>query len=139
HLATASSELAGEMAKIGVRVEVADAKEKSLPASLRSAQDSSRWLLRKHDGNDRSLAGSIQALCRYAQIDHEFRIRDGHGGVNSREIEDRIQQWLCSGLIPPDTLMRDNTRQPLRCHYDSETQLQTIPERIQRRGSSAGA
>ena len=94
HLATASSELAGEMAKIGVRVEVADAKEKSLPASLRSAQDSSRWLLRKHDGNDRSLAGSIQALCRYAQIDHEFRIRDGHGGVNSREIEDRIQQWL---------------------------------------------
>ena len=42
HLATASSELAGEMAKIGVRVEVADTKEKSLPASLRSAQDSSR-------------------------------------------------------------------------------------------------
>ncbi|WP_029894970.1 hypothetical protein [Desulfohalovibrio reitneri] len=94
HLATASSELAGAMAKMGVRVEVADAKEKSLPASLRSAQDSSRWLLRKHDGNDRSLAGAIQALCRYAQIDHDFRVRDGHRGVNSREVEDRIQQWL---------------------------------------------
>ena len=87
HIATASPELIGEMAKIGVQVEVADAKEKSLPASLRSAQDSSRWLLRKHDGNDRSLAGAIQALCRYAQIDHDFRVRDGHRGVNSREVE----------------------------------------------------
>lgn len=94
HLATASPELVEEMAKIGVRVEVADAKEKSLPASLRSAQDSSRWLLRKHDGNDRSLAGSIQALCRYAQVDHDFRVRDGHRGVSNREVEDRIQQWL---------------------------------------------
>jgi len=82
------------MAKIGVRVEVADAKEKSLPASLRSAQDSSRWLLRKHDGNDRSLTGSIQALCRYAQADHDFRARDGQRGVNRREVEDRVQQWL---------------------------------------------
>ncbi len=94
HLATASPELMRELAKIGVRVEVADAKEKSLPASLRSAQDSSRWLLRKQDGNDRSLTGSIQALCRYAQVDHDFRVRDGHRGVNSREVEDRIQQWL---------------------------------------------
>lgn len=94
HIATASPELVGEMAKIGVQIEVADAKEKSLPASLRSAQDSSRWLLRKHDGNDRSLTGSIQALCRYAQADHDFRARDGQRGVNSREVEDRVQQWL---------------------------------------------
>jgi hypothetical protein len=85
HLATASPEMVEKMAKIGVQVEVADAKEKSLPASLRSAQDSSRWLLRKHDGNDRSLSGSIRALCRYAQGDHDFRVRDGHRGVNSRE------------------------------------------------------
>jgi len=76
HLSKASPELVEEMAKIGVQVKVADAKDKSLPASLRSAQDSSRWLLRKHDGNDRSLTGSIQALCRYAQYDHNFRIKD---------------------------------------------------------------
>ena len=94
HLATACPNLAGEMAKIGVQVEVADAKEKSLPASLRSAQDSSRWLMRKYDGNDRSLTGAIQTLCQYAQIDHNFRVRAGHRGVNSREVEDRIQQWL---------------------------------------------
>jgi hypothetical protein len=39
------------MAKIEVQVEVADAKEKSLPASLRSAQKSSRWLLGRQLGN----------------------------------------------------------------------------------------
>ena len=94
HLATASPELVEEMAKIDVRIDVADAREKSLPASLRSAQNSSRWLLRKQDGNDRSLTGSIQALCRYAQVDHDFRVRDGHRGVHSHEIEDKIQQWL---------------------------------------------
>ena len=94
HLAAASPELVRDMAKIGVKVEVADAKEKSLPASLRSAQDSSRWLLRKYDGKDQSLTGSIQALCRDAQNDHDFRVRGGHRGVNSREVEDRIQQWM---------------------------------------------
>jgi len=96
YLATASPELVRDMAEIGVQVEVADANEKSLPASLRSAQDSSRWLLRKHDGKDQSLTGSIQALCRDAQYDHDFRVRDGHRGVNSREVEDRIQQWLAA-------------------------------------------
>ena len=94
HLATASPELVEEMAKIDVRIDVADAREKSLPASLRSAQNASRWLLRKQDGNDRSLIGSVQVLCRYAQVDHDFRVRDGHRGVNSHEIEDKIQQWL---------------------------------------------
>ena len=94
HLAMASLELTREIAKFGVQVEVADAKEKSLPISMRSAQDSSRWLLRKHDGNDRSLTGSIQALCRSAQDDHNFCIRDGSKCVNSREVQDRIQQWL---------------------------------------------
>jgi len=105
HLTTASPELAGEKAKIGVQVEVADAKEKSLPASLRSAQDSSRWLLRNHDGKDRSLTGSIQALCRYAQYDHDFRVRDGHRGVNSRKVENRIQQWLAlPAQVPVSTV-----------------------------------
>lgn len=106
HLATASPELAGEMAKIEVQVEVADAGEKSLPASLRSAQDSSRWLMGKRERTDRSLTGSIQALCRDAQHDHEFHVRCGHRGVHSREVEDRIQQWLAlpiQGPVPAGT------------------------------------
>jgi hypothetical protein len=94
HLAMASPELVQEMAKIQVQVEVADTKEKSLPASLRSAQDSCRWLLGKHDKEDRSLAGAIQALCRDAQYNHDFHARSDHKGVNGREVKDRIQQWL---------------------------------------------
>ncbi len=93
HLAAASPELARDLAKIGVQVEIAGAKEKSLPASLRSAQNASRWLQRKDSGTDRSLLGSIQALCREARKDHEFRISGRYRGVSGREVEDRIQQW----------------------------------------------
>ena len=103
HLAKASPELVQDMAKIGVRVEVADALEKSLPASLGSAQGASRWLLRKHKGNDRSLAGSIQALCRYAQDDHDFGVGERRIGANSREVEDRIRQWLALTAQVPET------------------------------------
>lgn len=94
HLALASPELVWDMAKIEVQVEVADAKEKSLPASLRSAQNSSRWLLGKHDRKDPSLTGSIQALCRDAQYDHDFHVRSGYRGAHSREVKNRMQQWL---------------------------------------------
>ncbi|WP_288367805.1 hypothetical protein [uncultured Alcanivorax sp.] len=103
HLAAASPALVRDMAKIGIQVEVADAKEKSLPASLRSAQDSSRWLLRKHDGNARPLTRSIQALCRCAQVDHEFRVREDHRGVNSRAVEARVRQWLALPVEVPVT------------------------------------
>jgi hypothetical protein len=41
HLAMAGPKLTADMAHIGVRLEVAGAREKSLPASLRSAQDAS--------------------------------------------------------------------------------------------------
>ncbi|MFQ2319561.1 hypothetical protein ACK32N_20570 [Aeromonas caviae] len=94
YLAAACPELVQNMAKIGVRVEVADAKDKSLPASLRAAQESSRWLLRKHDRNDRSLARAIQSFCRYAQDGHNFRVMNSLSCVNSREVEDRVLQWL---------------------------------------------
>ncbi len=33
---------------------------------------------------------------------------------------------ICTGLLEPDTLMRDNNRQTLRCHYESETHIQAI-------------
>jgi len=33
---------------------------------------------------------------------------------------------LCSGLIAPDTLIRDNYYQLLRCHNESETNIQTV-------------
>jgi len=94
HLATASPGLVEEMALIGVRVEVADGKDKSFPTSLRSAQDSSRWLRRTQDGNDLSLTSSIQTLCQYAQINHDSCFKEGHRGINTHKDEDKIQQWL---------------------------------------------
>lgn len=102
HLALASPGLIVDMAKIEVKVEVADAREKSLRASLRSTQDSSKWLLGKHDRKDRSLTGSIQALCRDAQYDHDFHVSGSHRGVNSREVEERIQQWLALTAQRPE-------------------------------------
>ena len=36
----------------------------------------------------------------------------------------------CTGLIEPDTLMRDNNRQTLRCHYGAETNIQAIHQRV---------
>ena len=106
HLALASPELVRDMAKIGVQVKVADAKEKSLPASLRSAQGFSREMLGKCDRKDLSMTASIQALCQDAQNDHDFQVRGGHRGMNSRKIEDKIQQWLAlpiQGPVPPLT------------------------------------
>jgi len=106
HLVMDSPELVSEMAKIGVRVHVADAKEKSLPASLRSAQNSSKWLLmmERYDRKTCSLTESIQALCRAAYYKHNFQIRGGYRGTNSREVEDRIQQWLALPTQVPELI-----------------------------------
>ncbi len=57
-------------------------------------------------------------------------------------VEDRIKDYYnnvpnCSGLMEPDTLMRDNNSQSERCHNERKTNLQAIPERIQRRGRGA--
>ena len=106
HVTKACPELVRDMEKIKVQVEVADAKEKSLPASLRSAQNSSKWLTRRNGNKDRSLSGATQALCQDAQYDHDIHVRSGLRGVNSREVENRIQQWLSlpvQGPLPKRT------------------------------------
>ncbi len=94
HLATASPELIQSMAKIEVRVEVADAKEKSLPASLRAAQNASKWLVKGYNNKERPLTIDIQGLCHGAQHDHDLHAWIGCGGVSSREVKDRLQRWL---------------------------------------------
>lgn len=101
HLAAACPGLAGDMSKIGVHVEVADSKEKSLPGSLRSAQDSCRWLPRQHIRSDWAPPGAMQALCRDAQKEHDFDVREDHRGLHSREVNDRIRQWLALPMHAP--------------------------------------
>ena len=38
-----------------------------------------------------------------------------------------ISICICSGLIAPDILIRDNICQLLRCHYESKANVQTVP------------
>lgn len=105
HLAHADPALSVDMAKIGVQLEIADAKDKSLPASLRSAQDAGRWLSKKRDENDPSLAEAIQALCRDAQNDHDSSARSGPRGLSNRELEGRIEQWLAQPARQPESIL----------------------------------
>ena len=101
HVIKACPELVQDLSKNKVKVEIAGPKEKSLPASLRSAQDSSKWLLARHDNKDLSLFGATQALCQDAQHDHNFHVRDGLRGANSRKVENKIQQWLALPVNEP--------------------------------------
>jgi hypothetical protein len=100
-LAIASPNLAGEMAKIGVRVEVADAREKSLPASLRSAQGASQWLWRKHKPKDLPALETIRALCENAQYDYDFHESKGFNSISNRKVLDRVEQWLALPVQQP--------------------------------------
>ncbi len=101
HLAAACPDLVEGMAEIGVRVEIAGAKEKSLPASLRSAQDAAQWLRRRVKGNEPLPVETVRDLCRYAQQDHDFRFRDGHRYVYNHRQEARVQQWLALPALVP--------------------------------------
>lgn len=93
HLAKASPNLKLELGKVGVEIKVVDAKNKSLSASLRSAQDSSRWLLDTHSNKDKSLSESIKALCLDAQRDHDYSVMDGRS-TRSRKEKEKVKQWM---------------------------------------------
>lgn len=86
YVAQADPGLAEDLARIGVRLEIADAKDKALPASLCTAQDASRWLWQRHNPVDFSLTTCIEALCIDAQVDHDRRARRGPRGLSNIEI-----------------------------------------------------
>jgi hypothetical protein len=94
YLAQADPALAADIAKIGVRLEVADAKDKTVPSSLRSAQDASRWLSKGHDPVDLPLTASVDALYCDAHEDHDWRAGPGPLRLSNRKLEDSIERWL---------------------------------------------
>jgi len=94
HVPQADPVLANDLARIGVHLEVADAKDKTVPASLRSAHNASQWLLRRHDPIDLSLMASLEALCLDAQEDHNWSARRGPRGLSNRKLEEDIERWL---------------------------------------------
>lgn len=100
HLAAASPGLIDEMARTGVQVEIASPKEKSLPGSLRSAQEASRCLLMAYQGEQTEfIAESAQLLCKLAR-DSRRCIVGGQG----QKVEDAIQKWLSLAPREPESL-----------------------------------
>jgi len=103
YVAKASPNLAREMAKIGVQVVVADAKDKTFPTALRSAQDASKGILWKPSRDDLTLAGSVRSLCQIFQKDHDWHSQYGPSGLHSQAVTERIRQWMAlpeQGPIP---------------------------------------
>lgn len=106
HLAQASPKLGQDLAQMGINVEVANAKEKSLPASLRSAQDASkwlnRWLPRENNKRVHTLSEAVHTLCQIAQLKHDSSMNDPLRDRYGRE-KDKLKEWLelpVQGPIP---------------------------------------
>lgn len=108
YVAQADPELVADLARIGVRLEVADAKDKAVPASLRSAHDASRWLSRRHDPVDLSLAASVEALCLDAHADHDWLASRSPRGLSNRKLEHSIAQWLNLPMRQPPSVRLEN-------------------------------
>jgi hypothetical protein len=110
NVAQADPGLAADVARIGVRLEVADAKDKdkTAPASLRSAHDDSQWLSQRHYPIDLSLAACVEALCLDAQEDHDRNARRGPRGLSNRKLEDSIEQWLSLPMRQPPSLLLED-------------------------------
>jgi hypothetical protein len=109
-VAQADPALAVNLAKIGTRLEVADPKDKTVPASLRSAHDDSRWLSQRHDPVDLSLAACVEALCLDAQEAHNRSARRGPRGLSNRKLEDSIKQWLSLPMREPPSVPLENLK-----------------------------
>lgn len=109
HLAQSDPTLAVNLGRFGVRLEVADGKDKSLPASLRSAQDAARWLSRRYTPIGTSIDAAIDALCKDAQADHDFSTRCAPRGLSNRDLEGRIEQWLSLPMQQPASIAFEGT------------------------------
>jgi hypothetical protein len=108
NVAQADPGLVADLARIGVRLEIADAKDKTVPASLRSAHDASRWLSRRNDPIDLSLAASVEALCLDTQEDHNWSARRGSRRLSNKKLEDSIEQWLNLPMRAPSSVLPEN-------------------------------
>lgn len=108
HVASACPDLASNLARIGVRLTITDTTDKVHPAALRSAQDAARWL---RDAGTEGLADHdpILAFCQDAARDHRYDTEGGPQATASREMRQRIEQWLAlpvrkAGSLPIDSM-----------------------------------
>ncbi len=98
YLAKASPSLYAEMASIGVRLEIADGRDKSFPTSLRYAQEGAMWLLKRNRGTDSSIGEAVRALCRDAHSEHVYSTSSPPSRPDREELTDQITQWLALPL-----------------------------------------
>ncbi|MQT12927.1 hypothetical protein [Segnochrobactrum spirostomi] len=103
-LALSDPGLADYLAGIGIRLEIAGAKDKTVPASLRWAHDCSRWLSQRHKPIDLSLNACIEALCQDARDDHAWNARRTDDGLSKTKLEMRIEKWLNLPMRVPPSL-----------------------------------
>ncbi|WP_200835065.1 hypothetical protein [Phyllobacterium salinisoli] len=102
HLAQSDPALEADLAKIGVGLEIAGPREKSLPASLRSAQEKSRWLSSRSISQSMPADEAITTFSADALVDHVWRARDRRRDHGDRELEDRMKAWLALPSRDPD-------------------------------------
>lgn len=104
YLSRADPGLADDLAGIEVRLEFADAKDKTVSAALRWAQDKARWLRRSHPPTSSSLTAGVEALCLDAQISHAADARCQFHASGDKKLEDRIKRWTSLPIREPTPL-----------------------------------
>lgn len=102
NLAQSDPSLEADLAKIGVGLKIAGPHEKSLPASLRSAQDKARWISSSSRSEASPVDQVITAFSGDALIDHNWRSRDRRRDFGDRELNEGIEAWLGLPYREPD-------------------------------------
>ncbi|MCZ7977516.1 hypothetical protein O9X80_23770 [Agrobacterium salinitolerans] len=102
YLAQSDPTLVEDLAKIGVVLETAGPREKVLPASLRSAQEESRWLSGKSLSGAMPADHAIKAFSDDALADHIWKAGDRHRSLGHRALEERMEAWLALPDRAPD-------------------------------------
>ena len=108
HLAQSDPALKTDLAKIGVALEVAGPREKSLPASLRTAQEKCRWLPSSSTSQSMPADQAIAAFSADALAHHIWRARDRRRDLGDRELEERLEAWLALSSRDPNPSFATN-------------------------------
>ena len=102
HLAQSDPGLETDLAKVGVALDIAGPREKSLPASLRTTQEKCRWLRSRSMPRSMPADQVIAAFSADALADHLERVKDRRRELSDRELEDHMEAWLALPKRNPD-------------------------------------
>lgn len=99
--------LRNSLFRLGVVLATAEKTDKSFPASLRTAQESSRHFIGSLNQKEQEgYYGDIEKLCSYAQADHEFRMRLHQMDLSGQ----KLQLYLEWSALPVRNCPERNTK-----------------------------